>query len=131
MTTAPHLTSQAVTDDRTPTRPGRRDHRRLDGGHGRLDYWLALPFLLLIRLYQRTLSRVLPPACRFEPSCSRYAATALQQHRLPRALALTAWRLARCQPFCSGGCDPVPPGAWRGRWPVPDTSNSSPIETSQ
>ena len=92
--------------------------RPADARVGRLDYWLALPLLLLIRVYQRTLSRLLPPACRFEPSCSRYAAAALQHHHLPRALALTAWRLARCQPFCAGGCDPVPPGVWQGRWRV-------------
>ena len=100
---------------------------------GRLDYWLALPLLALIRLYQRTLSRVLPPACRFEPSCSHYAA-ALQQHALPRALALTTWRLLRCQPLCKGGCDPVPPGPWNGRWrqaALPDPSPSSPCEILQ
>lgn len=117
--TAPHLTTMKSTHA-----------GHLHGtGVGRLDYWLALPFLALIRLYQRTLSRLLPPACRFEPSCSHYAFAALQQHRLPRALALTAWRLARCQPFCTGGCDPVPPGAWQGRWPVAPPTRST-IETS-
>ena len=100
----------------------------------RLDYWLALPLLALIRLYQRTLSRLLPPACRFEPTCSHYAAHAFQQHRVPRALVLTAWRLLRCQPMCVGGHDPVPPGPWNGRWraaaPVA-ISTSSPCETQQ
>ena len=97
-----------------------------DSRVGRLDYWLSLAFLAVIRLYQRTLSRLLPPACRFEPSCSHYAAAALQQHRLPRALALTAWRLLRCQPLCTGGCDPVPPGRWNGRWlAVPPPQESS------
>lgn len=97
-----------------------------DSRVGRLDYWLALPLLLLIGLYQRTLSRILPPACRFEPSCSHYAAAALAHHRLPRALALTVWRLLRCQPFSAGGSDPVPQGFWNGRWPVaaPDAPSS-------
>lgn len=96
----------------------------------RLDYWLAVPFLALIRLYQLTLSRVLPPACRFTPSCSHYAAGALQQHRLPKALGLTAWRLMRCQPFCAGGHDPVPPGPWQGRFAAPHPTRT-PHETQQ
>ena len=77
LTTAPHLANPLAQTSRR-------------AGVGRLDYALALPLLALIALYQRTLSRVLPPACRFEPSCSHYAKAALQQHRLPRALALTA-----------------------------------------
>lgn len=80
----------------------------------RADFLLALPLLALIRLYQRTLSRLLPPSCRFTPSCSHYAAEALHTHRLPRALLLTTGRLLRCQPLCRGGSDPVPPGPWRG-----------------
>lgn len=62
--------------------------------------------------YQRALSPLLPPSCRFEPSCSRYAREALRRHRLPRALALIFWRLGRCQPMCPGGHDPVPSGPW-------------------
>ena len=91
-------------------------HAMAETRSARWDYWLALPFLGLIRLYQRTLSGLLPPACRFTPSCSHYAADALQKHRLAKALALTTWRLLRCQPLCAGGCDPVPPGPWQGRW---------------
>ncbi len=67
----------------------------------------------LIRLYQLTLSRVLPPACRFHPSCSRYAAEAIRVHGSLRGIGLAARRLARCHPFHPGGYDPVLPPAER------------------
>jgi putative membrane protein insertion efficiency factor len=65
---------------------------------------LAFP----IRLYKRWLSPLLPPACRFHPTCSVYALEALQKHGAFRGLRLTVWRLLRCQPFHPGGFDPVP-----------------------
>jgi putative membrane protein insertion efficiency factor len=64
----------------------------------------------LIRLYRRTLSRLLPGVCRFQPSCSQYAIEALQGHGLWRGSWLALRRLARCHPFHPGGYDPVPPG---------------------
>jgi putative membrane protein insertion efficiency factor len=68
---------------------------------------------LLISLYQRTLSPLLPRACRFHPSCSHYASEALLKHGALRGSWLTLARLARCQPFCAGGLDPVPePFSW-------------------
>jgi uncharacterized protein len=63
--------------------------------------------LLLIRLYQYTLSGLLPPACRFWPSCSRYGYEAIARHGLGRGGWLTVCRLARCHPFNPGGYDPV------------------------
>ena len=63
---------------------------------------------LVIVAYQRLLSPLLPPACRFEPTCSEYARQALADHGLLRGLALAAWRLARCHPFHPGGWDPPP-----------------------
>ncbi|QRN97482.1 membrane protein insertion efficiency factor YidD [Archangium violaceum] len=69
-----------------------------------LAYLLALP----IRFYKRFLSPLLPPACRFHPTCSVYALEALQKHGALRGLRLTLWRLLRCQPFHPGGFDPVP-----------------------
>jgi putative membrane protein insertion efficiency factor len=67
-----------------------------------------LLLLLLVRAYQWTLSRMLPPACRFHPSCSEYAAQALARHGAARGSLLTVKRLARCHPFHPGGVDPVP-----------------------
>ena len=63
----------------------------------------------LIRLYQWTLSPLLPRACRFYPSCSHYAHEAFLAHGLVRGAWLTVRRLARCHPFHPGGFDPVPP----------------------
>jgi putative membrane protein insertion efficiency factor len=65
-------------------------------------------FVLAIRLYQRTLSRLLPPVCRFYPSCSEYAAQAIERHGTVRGLALATLRLLRCMPWHPGGFDPVP-----------------------
>ena len=64
----------------------------------------------MIRGYQGLISPLLPPACRFEPSCSRYTATALTRHGLIRGLMLGSWRILRCNPLCEGGHDPVPGG---------------------
>jgi len=61
-----------------------------------------------IKLYQRFLSPLLPPACRFYPSCSQYAVDAIDLHGLGRGSWLAVKRLARCQPFSRGGYDPVP-----------------------
>lgn len=63
---------------------------------------------LLIRAYQRVLSPLLGPRCRFYPSCSSYALGALQTHPTPRALWLILTRLGRCHPLHPGGHDPVP-----------------------
>jgi hypothetical protein len=64
--------------------------------------------IFLVRGYQATLSPLLPSTCRFLPSCSAYAVEALQRHGALRGTVLTIRRLARCQPFCTGGYDPVP-----------------------
>jgi putative membrane protein insertion efficiency factor len=64
-----------------------------------------------LRLYRRMLSPLLGPSCRFEPSCSVYAEEALHTHGILRGVALTVWRLLRCQPFARAGFDPVPPPA--------------------
>lgn len=68
-----------------------------------------LPALAAIRLYQVTLSRVLPAGtCRFYPTCSHYAYQAIYKHGLLRGAYLAIWRVLRCQPFSQGGFDPVP-----------------------
>jgi putative membrane protein insertion efficiency factor len=69
---------------------------------------MARAAVWVIRLYQRTLSRVLPPSCRFYPSCSEYAVGCIQRFGLLRGLALSVWRVLRCNPFNPGGYDPVP-----------------------
>jgi putative membrane protein insertion efficiency factor len=60
-----------------------------------------------IRLYQSVISPALPPRCKYEPSCSAYALSALRAHGLIRGTILAAWRLLRCNPFSHGGFDPV------------------------
>ncbi|HLH25513.1 MAG TPA: membrane protein insertion efficiency factor YidD [Chloroflexota bacterium] len=62
----------------------------------------------LIRLYQRVISPLLPPACRFVPTCSVYAFEAIERHGVALGGWLAVRRLARCHPFCAGGYDPVP-----------------------
>jgi uncharacterized protein len=61
----------------------------------------------LIRFYQRFTSPLLPPSCRFYPTCSNYALEAFTRHGFGRALWLTLKRLGRCHPFHPGGYDPV------------------------
>jgi hypothetical protein len=69
---------------------------------------LAGILLALIALYQRTLSRLLGPRCRFEPSCSRYAAACIEQQGALRGGLLSIVRLCKCHPFHPGGYDPPP-----------------------
>jgi putative membrane protein insertion efficiency factor len=61
-----------------------------------------------IRGYQLIVSPLLPPSCRFSPSCSQYALEAIGRHGALKGSWLAARRLARCHPFHPGGIDPVP-----------------------
>jgi putative membrane protein insertion efficiency factor len=61
----------------------------------------------LITLYQRWISPLLPPACRFEPSCSQYAWEAIHRHGLLAGAWMAILRLLKCHPFHPGGFDPV------------------------
>jgi len=61
-----------------------------------------------VRVYRLLLSPWLGNACRFEPTCSLYAIGALERHGAVAGTALSAWRIARCHPWCAGGHDPVP-----------------------
>ena len=64
--------------------------------------------IALLRFYRRWISPLLPPACRFTPSCSAYALEAYGRHGFFKGSWLTLRRLLRCHPFCPGGYDPVP-----------------------
>jgi putative membrane protein insertion efficiency factor len=64
--------------------------------------------LLLLSAYKRMLSPLLGQRCRFHPSCSDYARDAVVRFGPLRGGVLSLWRLARCQPLCEGGLDPVP-----------------------
>ncbi|TGN20873.1 membrane protein insertion efficiency factor YidD [Leptospira idonii] len=65
-------------------------------------------FLLLIFLYKKLLSPLLPPACRFTPSCSEYAKEAFETYSFFKALRLSISRISRCHPLHAGGYDPLP-----------------------
>lgn len=71
--------------------------------------WVSWLLVLLIRVYQRLVSPLLGPRCRFYPSCSAYAVEALTSHGPLRGSWLAIARLARCHPWNPGGPDPVPP----------------------
>jgi uncharacterized protein len=60
-----------------------------------------------IRVYQRALSPLLGPRCKYHPSCSEYALQAIDRYGILRGSVLAAWRLLRCNPFSHGGYDPV------------------------
>jgi len=69
---------------------------------------LSFPFLLLIRLYQLLISPLLPPSCRFVPTCSAYAFEAITKYGPFKGVYLATRRVLRCHPFHPGGFDPVP-----------------------
>ncbi len=62
----------------------------------------------LLRGYKWVLSPMLPPACRYVPTCSEYAAEAIERYGAFRGSVLAIWRVLRCHPFVRGGYDPVP-----------------------
>lgn len=69
---------------------------------------LTTILVLLVRLYQVTLSPILGGQCRFVPSCSNYFLQAVRTRGPLTGLALGVWRILRCHPFSKGGYDPVP-----------------------
>lgn len=77
-----------------------------------LWHWLsaALKWLLIapIIFYQRFISPLTPPACRFTPTCSQYAREAITKHGPIKGFGLAIWRILRCNPWGGSGYDPVP-----------------------
>lgn len=67
-----------------------------------------LSLLLLIRGYRQLLSPLLPPSCRFQPTCSAYALEAITRHGAVVGSWLAIKRILRCHPWSAGGYDPVP-----------------------
>lgn len=70
--------------------------------------WPSRLVMGLIRGYQNSISRVLPPSCRFTPTCSHYTHEAIGKYGLLRGGWLGVRRICRCHPFSEGGYDPVP-----------------------
>jgi putative membrane protein insertion efficiency factor len=69
---------------------------------------LAKFFILIIRVYQYTISPLLPPSCRYTPSCSAYGVEAIKKHGAFKGGWLTIKRISRCHPWGGSGYDPVP-----------------------
>nr|WP_091485734.1 membrane protein insertion efficiency factor YidD [Gracilibacillus orientalis] len=64
--------------------------------------------MLLIRFYQRFISPMFPPSCRFQPTCSHYSLECFQRFNIFKATYLSVKRILKCHPFHPGGFDPVP-----------------------
>lgn len=69
---------------------------------------IALPFIGAIRFYQRFISPLTPPACRYTPTCSQYAIEAIRKYGVIKGGWLAIKRISRCHPFGGSGYDPVP-----------------------
>lgn len=77
-----------------------------------------------IRAYQRLLSPALPQRCKYHPSCSAYAAQAIEEYGILRGLVLGCWRVLRCNPWSHGGHDPVEAQRlFRSRGPNPTATS--------
>lgn len=94
---------------------------------------VARALLGAVGFYQRAVSPLFPPRCRFQPTCSEYAADAITVHGAARGSVLALWRLLKCAPWHPGGLDlvpparPFPPGTAR---PVPSAPRRAPQEES-
>jgi uncharacterized protein len=86
--------------------------------------------IALVQAYRLLFRHWVGPVCRYEPSCSTYALQALQQHGAWRGGRLSAWRVMRCNPWCLGGHDPVPPPQAAGPVPSPPVEPSAPAASA-
>ena len=99
MTTDYHASHDDTPEQREP---------RLRDMPRRLENIPRMALLALIRLYQMTISRGLPPnTCRFYPSCSHYGYQAIYKYGAIKGSLMAVWRVLRCNPFNPGGYDPV------------------------
>lgn len=80
----------------------------LSGFRAVLRKWSIFPFIMLVKFYRTCISPLKPPTCRFTPTCSEYALQAFRKHGPFKGLALTVWRILRCNPWGGSGYDPVP-----------------------
>ena len=64
-------------------------------------------FVFFINVYRKFISPLKKPCCRFYPTCSKYALLAIKKHGALKGSTMALWRIARCNPFCKGGYDPV------------------------
>ena len=95
-----------------PGDQGTRFHALSGGGDSAGSCGFAARMLIgCIRFYQMAAAPYLPDCCRFTPTCSHYGVEALRVHGFWKGSLLTCWRVLRCQPFCRGGYDPVPPAS--------------------
>ncbi len=82
-----------------------------------------------MKMYQKFISPLKPPCCRFTPTCSNYAIEAFREWGLFVGLGLTVWRILRCNPFSRGGYDPVPKRKKRRKHSLPSANEKG--ENSQ
>ncbi len=109
--------------------PGTEVPSRPAAEHGRRPVARAL--LAVVGFYQRAISPALPPRCRFQPTCSAYAAEAVAVHGAGRGSWLALRRLLKCAPWHPGGLDLVPPARTPGTVrPVPSAPRRAPQEES-
>lgn len=66
------------------------------------------PLIWLIKFYRKNISPKTPPSCKFTPTCSQYGLEAIERFGAIKGGFMTLWRILRCNPFSSGGYDPVP-----------------------
>ena len=69
---------------------------------------MKYPFMLIIKFYKKFISPLLPPRCKFYPSCSSYSLSAFEKHGFFKGFVLMVWRILRCNPWSLGGVDYVP-----------------------
>jgi len=92
---------------------------------------LATPVVGLIRVYQRVISPMRPATCRYYPTCSAYAVTALESYGVLRGSWMAARRLGRCHPWAAGGVDHVPLRDPETGRPVPGTTGPRGIDDDE